>query len=317
MVREVKFDWKNSTFSVGMTEGQIASPEIIAQRLFCLGLNELYEPFFDQSDRPIITNHADAVREVFGAQTQVERMVETAKAGKDDILNLLGRVPKAHQIEFLEQLLETGRPFTIGQRKIISQYLELKGEVDSNRLEYEQRLTQTATRDDLTGLLNRNTATELMTSAMQLAERQRLPVAVGMFDLDNFKLYNDTQGHPAGDEVLKAFAEILSSQFRGYDVAARFGGEEFFVLAYGMPSEVLGERLQSFSRSLYHRSLELNPKRAVTFSSGFVHGPHYDDLPGLISGADKLLYQVKEEDGRDGVRIATPNKTEVIRFGNI
>ena len=300
-----------------MTEDDIASPKIIAQRLFCLGLSELYEPFFDQSSRPIMTNQPDAVREVFGSKTQVDFMVEKAKASQGDISNLLGIIPKAHHIEFLERILETGISFTVGQRQVISQYLELKGQTDSNRLEYEQRLTQTATRDDLTGLLNRKTAIELMTSAMQLAKRQKLPVAVGMFDLDNFKLYNDSQGHPAGDQVLMTFAKLLNSNFRGYDVAARYGGEEFLVLAYGMPSEVLDDRLQCLSRSLYHKSLELNPERAVTFSSGFVHGPNYDDLADQISRADQLLYQVKHEDGRDGVRLATPEETKLIKFGNI
>ena len=235
-----------------------------------------------------------------------------------DITGTLGSLPKVHHLEFLEMLMESGLNFRVGKREVISEYLSLRTKVDSNRLEYEQRLTQTATRDDLTGLLNRKTAGELMKSAMQLAERQALPVAVGMFDLDHFKDYNDNHGgHPAGDKILVSFAGLLNSHFRGYDVAARFGGEEFFVLAYGMPSEVLKTRLQGLSSSLYAKSLELNPKRGVTFSSGFVHGPNYGDLDSQVKSADELLYQVKESDGRDGVRIATPNETRLIKFGNI
>jgi diguanylate cyclase (GGDEF)-like protein len=91
-------------------------------------------------------------------------------------------------------------------------------------------LEQLAATDGLTGLPNRRTLDERLAWEVAQRRRNQEPLAMLMFDLDNFKLRNDTYGHEDGDNVLRQFAQVLRHSVRESDLAARFGGEEFAVL---------------------------------------------------------------------------------------
>ena len=87
--------------------------------------------------------------------------------------------------------------------------------------------------DALTGIGNRRAFDEQLTRELKRAEREGTEVALGMFDLDHFKAYNDAHGHPAGDRLLAAVAAVWAGCLRATDSLARYGGEEFALVAPG------------------------------------------------------------------------------------
>ena len=109
-----------------------------------------------------------------------------------------------------------------------------------------QSLTNLATTDALTGLHNRRYVLDELNKALQRARRTDLRFAVVLFDLDGFKLINDTCGHAAGDQVLVKAADALRSVVREGDVLGRYGGDEFLLITYGDlgSTESLAERAE-------------------------------------------------------------------------
>ena len=110
-----------------------------------------------------------------------------------------------------------------------------------------RRLAELAMTDELTGVKNRRRFLEDFELYAALAVRQRMPLSLVMLDVDHFKQYNDTFGHPAGDQVLRTVAATLSQNVREHDVVARYGGEEFVVVLPATdahPALELAERLR-------------------------------------------------------------------------
>jgi diguanylate cyclase (GGDEF)-like protein/PAS domain S-box-containing protein len=173
-------------------------------------------------------------------------------------------------------------------------------------MEKQKELEQLATHDPLTGLKNRRLALELMEHELERARRYRLPLAVLMLDIDQFKEVNDTYGHLVGDEVLRQFGQILSSNSRSVDIVARYGGEEFLVV---MPETGLNGALVFAER--VRKAVEKHPFRSrdnivvhITCSVGVAQGePDSLDEDTLLSRADKALYRAKRE-GRNRVSAA-------------
>ena len=93
-----------------------------------------------------------------------------------------------------------------------------------------EQLADLATTDELTGVKNRRRFREDFELHVALAVRQQLPLSLVMLDVDHFKQYNDTFGHPAGDEALRNVAQVLREGIRKHDIVARYGGEEFVML---------------------------------------------------------------------------------------
>jgi len=123
--------------------------------------------------------------------------------------------------------------------------------------------------DALTGLPNRRAALEQLAAISVSARRSGQPAAVGFLDIDHFKDINDVHGHEVGDQVLRAFARILRSTFRGADYVARMGGEEFLVVLPGASPEQAKARIESLSPLLatIGHTLRL-PELRVTLSAG-------------------------------------------------
>ena len=172
----------------------------------------------------------------------------------------------------------------------------------TERKRAEEKIGYMAHHDPLTGLLNRaRFADQLEERLASVAEGARLTVL--FLDLDHFKNVNDTYGHPTGDLVLQSFGSVLHEGLRPFDVAGRYGGEEFCVL---LPGTGIGEATQIAERLRAIASQTPVSARAgrisYTVSTGVVQAPPRPiSLEELVDRADRALYEAKAA-GRNCVR---------------
>lgn len=172
----------------------------------------------------------------------------------------------------------------------------------SNYCSLAGHLRELSITDSLTGLFNRRYFEERFYEELHRSERHNLPFSLAMLDIDDFKLFNDTEGHLAGDEILKSISCIAKDNLRIIDVIARFGGEEFAII---MPQTEKPEALQVAERirnSIKEQIPKLwndFPRDAVTISIGIATYPaDAKDRKDIIRSADKALYRAKM-DGKD------------------
>ena len=163
------------------------------------------------------------------------------------------------------------------------------------------QLHSLATHDGLTKLKNHRAFKEKLDEELERTARYGQPLSLLLLDVDAFKQYNDSFGHPAGDEVLVTLARVLCENSRSADFAARYGGEEFAVLLPNTDKQwalFMAERLRTAIEGTAW------PHRAVTASFGaatFQESNHHNDAgAALIKAADKALYQSKRT-GRNRV----------------
>lgn len=176
----------------------------------------------------------------------------------------------------------------------------------SERRRVEARIRQMALHDALTGLPNRSVFVDAAGREIGRANREGRLLAVLFLDLDHFKDINDTLGHPAGDELLRVVAERLSSAVRKSDVVARFGGDEFAVLATQLHEANEAAALASKLLQALEAPFMLGSNRIVSGASiGIALYPHDGtDAASLMSHADVALYCAKAE-GRGDYRFFT------------
>lgn len=152
--------------------------------------------------------------------------------------------------------------------------------------------------DGLTGLVNRRRLMEALGNEVERANRKQHPCTVLMVDVDHFKQFNDTYGHPAGDAVLTRVAAILRESIRSIDVAGRYGGEEFLLV---LAETTMTGALEVAERIRTKLSSEIFDGGKITISVGAAEFPEGGrSAEALIMSADLALYQAKKE-GRDRV----------------
>jgi diguanylate cyclase (GGDEF)-like protein len=159
-----------------------------------------------------------------------------------------------------------------------------------------------ATIDPLTGLGNRRHLEFVLKRAIDFGLREHHAVGVIMLDVDRFKRLNDTFGHAMGDAALSAIGELLRTRIRTYDVACRYGGEEFVVVAPGEESAGVLALAEALRTSLENLVVTCdNAAVRVTASFGVSSFPvHGVDSEALLKAADVALYRAKA-DGRNRV----------------
>jgi two-component system, cell cycle response regulator len=175
--------------------------------------------------------------------------------------------------------------------------------LDRHRLETE--LQRMAHIDPLTGLHNRRYLMKQLDVAVAAARRHGHPLTVSVCDIDRFKAVNDRYGHLMGDEVLRAFAGIVSQQLRKEDQVARFGGDEFCLMFPHVTPEEATRAIERIREAL--ESYELRAPDgtllSVTATFGMAElGPEHPDGQHLFDSADRALYEGKAS-GRN--RVAT------------
>lgn len=163
------------------------------------------------------------------------------------------------------------------------------------------QLHQLASIDELTGIFNRRYLLELSHRAVQLAQRHRQPLSVIIADVDHFKTTNDTQGHLAGDALLRRIAAVLRERLRSTDILGRYGGDEFIITLPATNSKNAADLANMLN-------LACQSETGTTLSLGVAElETKMGDFNNLLRAADEALYRAKTH-GRNRVAIAhTPS----------
>lgn len=224
-----------------------------------------------------------------------DRLVEAFEAGADDYLN------KPVNVRELHARLRAGK-------RIVALQTELRRNADNLRAlnadltAANRRLFEVAHLDALTGLPNRRLMVERLQQEWAAYVRRRMPLSLILLDIDHFKRINDAHGHDMGDTALTRIAQILRREIRAEDTIARFGGEEFLVLA---PNTDLASALDLAERMRTHIAAEQfesgGQPWSVTASFGVAAAnATTTDWEALFKQADTALYLAKA-DGRNRV----------------
>lgn len=202
---------------------------------------------------------------------------------------LCQRIRQVEQ-EFLEELVQRGLELDLAGAKM-----------EAKVRERTQDLLQQATRDPLTGCLNRRA---LEGTLADWATRSEVRFTLALFDVDHFKTYNDTHGHPAGDDALRTVVQVVQKKLRQDDILARYGGEEFCLLLHGVRGPralAVAERLRAAVDEHYFFGQEKQPHKGFTISMGLACFPEEGrSAEALLALADERLYEAKRQ-GRNHV----------------
>lgn len=170
-------------------------------------------------------------------------------------------------------------------------------------IEHIAEIRDASNKDYLTGLFNRRYFFDLGSKLFANAKRMNMKILAAMIDIDYFKHVNDKYGHDAGDDVLKAVSDILKFRFRETDIVARFGGEEFCILASNMNDDQIFTIFDNIRKKIESTDINIrNNKLNITVSIGICNKLP-ESLNEMIKEADTMLYQAKTA-GRNKVLIS-------------
>ena len=207
------------------------------------------------------------------------------------------------------------------KQKMIASILHVRNSVDKMKdkqrvLEAEKlKLLERSETDQLTGIANRYRLVQYAQSSLAKCKRERIPLSYEVLDIDYFKQYNDTYGHQAGDECIKAVAGILSDIQNDSIFAARYGGDEFVVIYVGMSveevvrtAEVFKRRVQELGSVYKGAGVDVG----VTISQGICHCIPEEDSKDrdYLYSADIMLYNVKRKK-RNGICVGDLSGKEI------
>jgi diguanylate cyclase (GGDEF)-like protein len=195
--------------------------------------------------------------------------------------------------------------------ELIGVFDEMAGQLEkkeSERSRMEKELEALSTKDQLTGLYNRRGFIALAEQQLKIAERTKTGPLFLFADLDNLKWINDHLGHVTGDEFLVETADVFKSVFRGADIVARMGGDEFAVLAFGSPEESPNAIRNRLQRQIDLHNVRENRNYELSISVGIVHcDPRQPaSLDEWMARADALMYEEKKRKKNGGKAGAPP-----------
>lgn len=184
--------------------------------------------------------------------------------------------------------------------RLVAQNRELVEQLQRANEELQEAnvtLKEMAVKDGLTSLYNHRYFQEALSQELARAKRYEKQCAVVFMDVDHFKHYNDTHGHPEGDRLLRGLAEILMAHSRNSDLAARYGGEEFVLMLPETPRDAalgIAEGLRAKVAESPFAGREQQPLGKVTVSVGVACYPQDGAEPAaLMACADQFLYKAK------------------------
>jgi two-component system, cell cycle response regulator len=233
------------------------------------------------------------------------------KAAREPYAYLILLTARGHQSEIV-QGLEAGaddyitKPFDIDELKARlragKRILELQQELVSAR----EQLRVLATRDSLSGLLNRMAVMAVLEKELSRAVREGQSLAVMMVDIDHFKSVNDNHGHHAGDIVIRETARKLIASIRPYDSSGRYGGEEFVVVAPGCDLDSAVSLAERVREAVLAQDIRVDDVAIpTTISIGVAVSWEGAEVGQLLRAADEALYAAKHG-GRNRVEAYSP-----------
>ena len=248
----------------------------------------------------------DALVIMITSHASLDNAVATLKAGAYDYI-----FKPFQDLESVTEVVNRGMEKIALHRENI----QLVQNLEQNNLtmaESNEMLKELVIRDGLTGLFNHRHFKEVLDRELARSVRYERTLSLIMLDVDNFKDYNDTHGHPAGDEVLKTLADIISTRLRVVDCPARYGGEEFAVL---LPEtdwkggRTVAEDIRAQMENYPFNGRESQPLGKVTVSVGIAefNPDSSSKLPPLLERADEALYRAKNEGRNRVVAAAVPD----------
>jgi diguanylate cyclase (GGDEF)-like protein len=173
----------------------------------------------------------------------------------------------------------------------------------SELMQAQESLRFHAEHDALTGVLNRRAIRDLLRKELARCRREKNTLGIILADVDHFKKINDRYGHGAGDAVLVAAVQRISSTLRSYDVVGRYGGEEFLIIAPGCDLELARKIAERICAAVGEQPVDLGDENAtITLSLGVTLGTAESDPEFLVTLADTAMYQAKRN-GRNRVEV--------------
>ncbi len=237
--------------------------------------------------------------------TRTEMTCETCVGGKDRSYYCVPLHGRGATIGVLRFVSRRPRFFNEQLRDIAETYAGMLATAMDNTYLFNE-LRQASLRDPLTGLHNRRFLEEYLAKRQAAMDRDPEPVGIIMLDIDHFKNFNDTYGHDAGDQALRAVGSVIQRHLRAGDVACRFGGEEIVIVAEKADVEQAAEIAERLRRAIEAEAIRL-PQRIdalrLTVSAGVAGYPnHGTTLLDVLRAADVALYEAKRQ-GRNRVVI--------------
>ncbi len=194
---------------------------------------------------------------------------------------------------------EQERTYTEGEMALATALAELAGEAVRNA-RLLRRLRSLSESDSLTGLANHRKLHDVLAREQARAERYGSHFSLVMLDIDEFKLLNDTHGHPAGDSVLRRVGKLLSERTRAADVVGRYGGDEFLLVLPETSADEAGRLAEKLRAALGEEPYVTATGERIPIRASFGIAAYPEDVPdanGLIALADANLYASKRRGG--------------------
>jgi diguanylate cyclase (GGDEF)-like protein len=208
-------------------------------------------------------------------------------------------------------LVNASHDFAINLLFLLAQRLRANNSTVSNNIRLQREYKRNAMIDGLTGLYNRRWIDDALPRFVNRYGRGDQPLAILLVDIDHFKRFNDTFGHPVGDQVLVAVGQTLRGNLRPSDLVARYGGEEFLVILPDTTEEagrIAADRVRIAVSEVKLVVAGAPELPQITISLGGACLRRGQPMADLLTAADRALYHSKHT-GRDRVAFATPEET--------
>lgn len=243
----------------------------------------------------------DVFKEIENSQ-HVFKALQANEYIRYDDLSLKAKDGQLMQVEFVSNIYE------VDDEKVIQCNIRDITKRKHVQAVLETLLREQSIRDHLTGLFNRRYLEETLERELHRASRKGLSLGIIMFDVDDFKHFNDTYGHAAGDSVLHELGSFLLGHVRVEDIPCRYGGDEFVVILPDAPQKVIEERAELIYKyaEKFYLPYEGQNLEAVKLSIGIAIFPRDgSSSTEILKFADDALYLAKRE-GRNHVGVAKP-----------